>query len=202
MRYHLIYFIDYKKNDVVSIKDQYSDKNDANKNIERIAIEYVKEMQGKQQAEICKQDKTPEQIQLDATLKEGMYIKKSDDSIILYEKITVVQPGFVFNSNIMKVNKIGLFGLNEYNFDESMITRCSCSSQRKPIPINKKSTHGGNQALVDELRKLIGDTKGKFKLKPVNNHKKSDHIMGNSTEVIPSTSAVESSSNINIVASE
>src|SRR3972149_7695119 len=116
MRYYLIYFLDYKKNDLVNIKDVYITKEDAINNLERIAIEYVKELQGKQQADICKQDTTPEQLLADKAMKEGLYIRKTDDYIVLYSKTTIIIPGTIWgNSNKLQVQKVGQFNITEYN---------------------------------------------------------------------------------------
>jgi len=118
MRYYIIYFLDYKKNNVITIKEMYLAKEDAYNNLERVAIDYIRDLQGKQQAEICKQDKTPEQLLVDKTIKEGIYFKKQDEQITIYEKITIVLPGRVWNSNDLKVNKIGQFNVTEYNIGD------------------------------------------------------------------------------------
>ena len=49
MKYYLVYLLDYKNGDSIDIKDSYRTKEDAVNSLEKIAIEYVKELQGKQQ---------------------------------------------------------------------------------------------------------------------------------------------------------
>ena len=54
MTHYLIYFLDNKKNDFITIEDTYKNKNDAIINIEKIALEYVKKVEGeKQMARHC-----------------------------------------------------------------------------------------------------------------------------------------------------
>lgn len=172
MRYYIIYFLDYKKNHTITIKDMFLAKEDAYNNLEHVAIDYIKELQGKQQAEICKQDKTPEQLLADKTIKEGMYIKKQDEMIIMYEKITVVLPGRIWNSNDLQVNKIGQFSVTEYNFDD-ILFKCNCNIkiERKqsievPLVINNKTTIRPAYNYLDELKQKLNS--GMIKLKPVN----------------------------------
>jgi parvulin-like peptidyl-prolyl isomerase len=62
MKYYLVYLLNYKENDTVTLKDSYQNKDDALKSLERNAVEYIRDLQGKQQAEICKQDKKPKDI--------------------------------------------------------------------------------------------------------------------------------------------
>ena len=161
MKYYLIYFLNYKDNDAITLKDSYQCRDDALKNVERNAIEYIKELQGKQQADICKQEKTPEKILSDTSLKERLYIRKENECIILYEKLTVVIPGTVWNSSSLKIKKIGKFYITEYNFDDS-IFRCTCMLTQKSVPKFVKPET--KLSFVDELVNLGG----KFNLKPVN----------------------------------
>lgn len=172
MRYYIIYFLDYKKNNAISIKDMYLAKEDAYNNLERVAIDYIRDLQGKQQAEICKQDKTPEQLLVDKTIKEGMYIKKQDELITVYEKITIVLPGRIWNSNDLQVNKIGQISVTEYNFDDIMF-KCDCNFkiERKqsievPLILNNKTTIRPAYNYLDELKMKLES--GMIKLKPVN----------------------------------
>lgn len=172
MRYYIIYFLDYKKNNAIIIKDMYLSKEDAYNNLERVAIDYIKDLQGKQQAEICKQDKTPDQLLVDTTIKEGLYIKKQDEMITLYEKKTIVLPGRIWNTNDLQVNKIGQISVTEYNFDDIMF-KCGCNFkiERKqsievPVILNNKTTIRPAYNYLDELKNKLES--GMIKLKPVN----------------------------------
>ena len=85
MKYYLVYLLNYKESDQISIRDSYHNKEDAIHSLERNAVEYIREIQGKQQADICKQEKPIDEILSDIKLREGLYIKKEgNDSIILY----------------------------------------------------------------------------------------------------------------------
>lgn len=133
MKYHFICFLDYRIEGAIDIKDCYREKEEALNNLERIAIDYVKELQGKQQAEKCKTDKTPEELLVDVTCKEGLYITTVNNTVILYEKTNNILPGRLFGySSDLKVNKIGLFTISEYNFDDSIFR----NKQQNSIAIN------------------------------------------------------------------
>ena len=166
MKYYLVYLLNYKENDSVTLKDSYQAEIDATNSLERIAIEYIKELQGKQQADICKQEKLPKEILKDQTLKEGLYIIKEGDAVILYEKVTVVAEGTLWNSNSLKVNKVGKFYVTEFNFDDSVF-RCSCMLSRPSTTI-KYTKPTINLSFVDELKKLDGN----FGLKPPRKRKR------------------------------
>ncbi len=166
MTHNLIYFLDNKKNDLISIKDTYVNKNDAIANLEKIAIEYVKKIEGEKQADICKQELTSSQIAEDVNLRIGLYIIKNNDTIFLYEKITHVIPGSIWNGYKNTVEKIGVFGIIEYKIDDVM-TQCSCSIQKKTqiksAPKINNEPIGPN--FLDELKRMINNTEGKFNLK-------------------------------------
>jgi len=166
MKYYLVYLLNYKDNDAVILKEAYYEKDDAAKSLERHATEYIKELQGKQQADICKQEKTSQEILLDITMKEGMYYRIEDSVIVLYEKCVLLEPGAVWGLRKNKViNKIGKFYITEYNFDDS-IFRCSCMLEQKAsAPKFKKPAI--TLSFLDELRNLSENNDGKIKLKPV-----------------------------------
>lgn len=169
MKYYMVYLLNYKDSDSVVLKDSYRERNDAIHSLERTAIEHIKELQGKQQADICKQDKTPEEILADVQLREGLYIRKDGDSILLYEKKTVVKVGNFWNSNSLKILKVGKFYITEYNFDEAMF-RCNNSITRSPTIKYEKPT--GTLSFIDELKSL----NGKFNLKSTKNSKITGYI--------------------------
>ncbi len=168
MTHNLIYFLDNKKSDLISIKDTYVNKNDAIANLEKIAIEYIKKIEGEKQADICKQDLTTNQIANDANLRNGLYIIKNNDTIILYEKLTHVSPGTIWNGYKNTVEKIGVFGIIEYKIDDIM-TQCSCTIQKK-IQIRsgpKINNEPNGPNFLDELKKIINNTEGKFNLRSI-----------------------------------
>lgn len=87
MIYFIIYFLDYTQNYQIKPLANYKTKEESQFQFESIILNYIKELQGQQQADICKQyNKTPEIILSDTNLKEGNYLVKSDEKIHLYEK--------------------------------------------------------------------------------------------------------------------
>ena len=177
MKYYFICFLDYMIGDAIHIKDCYKEKQDALNNLEKVAIEYVREFQGKQQAEKCKIDKTPEELLMDIACKEGLYIKTVNDTVILYEKVNYVLPGRFYNSNDLKVNKIGLFTISEYNFNDSMFRlnrQNLISDKNEKLDSNQKSNKedlsidgdiiANHSSVLDELKKIMLSG---FKLKSI-----------------------------------
>ncbi|ARF10082.1 hypothetical protein Indivirus_12_10 [Indivirus ILV1] len=169
MKYYLVYLLNYKEFDSVVLKDMYRERDDAIKSLERNAINYIKELQGKQQADICKQDKAVEEILADSKLKEGLYIIKDGDAVILYEKTTVVKVGNLWNSRSLKMIKAGKFYITEYNFDESLFQCNRIVSQISSVKFDKPKSE---LSFIDELKSL----NGKFNLKPIKNSKISGTI--------------------------
>lgn len=189
MKYYLVCFIDYKNNDTISVKDSYLAKIDAVKRLQTVALEYVKEFQGKQQAEKCQVELSQEQLQTDTTLKEGLYVRKVDETVILYEKVNMVVEGKIWNSYDVKVNKIGLFTISEYNFENKMV-RCNGLAQKpekmentdKIQTVNK--TESNPSMFLDELKQLFmkGDSMAMLKKrKDVDSDKK---VNGEVSEVV------------------
>ena len=166
MKYYLVYLLNYKDNDAVILKDSYVGKEDAMKSLERHAVEYIKELQGKQQADICKQEKTSQEILMDINLKEGMYYRNEDSVIILYEKCVILEPGAVWGVKKNKmIKKIGKFYITEYNFDDS-IFRCNCMLEKResaPKIVKPPITF----SFLDEFKTISEKNEGKFQLKPV-----------------------------------
>lgn len=172
MKYFLICFIDYKKDDIVTIKDSYMTKNDATNRMKKIAVDHIKKYQGKQQAKLCDIGLSPELILSDNSVKNGMYIYvQSDNKIQLYEKVSVSLPGTLWNYNDVKVNKIGVFVISEYHLDDQT-EKCNCmrkTSDNHNIKNNIETTENVNNfTYIDELRQLFSSNDLRTKLKPVN----------------------------------
>lgn len=164
MSHYIIYFLDYKKDDSIIIIDSYKNINDAHLNLEKCAIDYVKKLEGEKQANICKQDKTPEQITADMTLREGLYIRKQENSFILYEKFTKITPGYLRNGVELLTSKIGSFGITQYKFDH-IVAQCACTV-RQPKKI-QQSQLKSVPSFIHELQQMFKENDGKFVLKPI-----------------------------------
>lgn len=196
MFYYLVYFLDYKKLnknllDEITCKAIFNSRKAATGFLSEYAIDYVREYQGKQQTEICIQyDKTPEQILSDQKLKEGYYLGKKDDSIILYEKTQIKIPGTIWNSYELKINKIGMFNIAEIQSNSDNFVTASC--QQVPVDAPHGDARNNNNEILnspllssntiktmrksqqtytflDELKKIFMSTNG-CKLKSMNNN--------------------------------
>jgi hypothetical protein len=114
MKYFEVHFIDF--NDYqVHIKQCFTNQNEAIINLENIAVEYIRELQGKQQADICKQYDTP--IEKLSELDKGLYLHKDGNNIYLYEKKEQHMSGIFSYYHVPKVEKIGLFGIAEFEIE-------------------------------------------------------------------------------------
>lgn len=123
MKRHIVYFLDYKNNDNIIIKNIFTDKQLAIDNIEQQALDHVTALQGIQQKDICKQEKSSDELLNDTSIKDGLYIKTIDSRIVLYEKISKTIIGWVKNTYDIKCDKIGVFGLTEYIIDNKPVTQ-------------------------------------------------------------------------------
>lgn len=169
MYYYLVYFLNYKnldKNmDELVCRAILNSRKEAIQFLSQYAIEYIQEYQGKQQAEICIQyDKTMDEIANDPKLKEGYYLGKNNDTIILYEKVQHKIAGTLWNSYEIRVNKVGAFNVAEIEI--------STMDNTKPIilpptPLNSTSSknYQSSYTYLDELKTLF-DSKS-FGLKPI-----------------------------------
>jgi hypothetical protein len=167
MKYYLIYFLDYKKNDTIIIKDVYMTREDAMSNLERVTIEYIKDLQGKQQVDMCKEHegKTPDQLLANKSIKEGLYIRKIDDHILLYQKVTMTVSGMLWNYNKLRVQKIGQFYVTEYNFDD-ILFKCPCQNNKiETNVLTIKQSNTKKYEFMKELQDKFID--GEIKLKHV-----------------------------------
>ncbi len=186
MKVYLIYFIDHKTGNSVIIKDQYRTLDDSTKNLERVACEYVREMQGKQQFDVCKQNKTMAQLLNDNFVREGMYIECIGNVIVLYEKVQVVVTGTLWNTKVLDVIKIGTFGVTEFVVDEAIANQgqCNCiASRAQPVAksVTKTLTDEGKlegsepapsaATMLNQLKSIIAENGGTFKLRPVSERK-------------------------------
>ena len=163
MKYHLIYFLDHIDDNKVIIKDYYTSKDDALNALEKIAIDFIKEQQGKQQTSICKQyDKSIEDIQKDTSIKEGLYLKKHNDSIVLYEKKNILTPGTIWNSFNLQVYKIGTFYTTDINI-ELTASMCSCNVASQKTTVKQKNEIV--YTFLDEFKTLLSTNS--IKLKPI-----------------------------------
>lgn len=156
MKYFLVYFLDYKNQEEVSIKQQYKTKEDAENSLEQVAVDFIKELQGRQQAEICKQyEKSVENIQNDSKLGKGLYIKKENKNITLYEKEEVSMSGYLYGLyNTTAVNKLGSYGVTEVNLDVSEF-KCSCNLPKISTTLNSLKNEKC-QNYISELSNVIG----------------------------------------------
>jgi len=164
MKYYLLYFLDYKNKYSISIKADYQARDDALINLEKVALEYVKDQQGKQQMEICKRyDDNVQQILTNPNIKEGLYLKKRDDMVVLYEKVNVVVTGTLWNSMEMQVNEIGLFGITDYNLE--LLVKCSCNVAKTPVSNSIKPVSG--YTFLDQLKERLLESDNNYGLRSI-----------------------------------
>lgn len=121
MKYFVIFYIDCKTYKNVNLKGQYTTQEDAQNDLLPNALEYVRSEQGKQQADIALQNaKSTNELLIDESFKEGLYIKQEDNTIAVYNKFKEVIPGAIWNSYQLKINKVGIFGVSEIELNVSI----------------------------------------------------------------------------------
>lgn len=153
---YFIYFLDNRNR--LQIKNNYSSKYEAINNMENIAIDYIRELQGKQQVDVCKQyDKNIQQLKIDTKIKEGLYLMKEGELIVLYEKSNTLIPGTFWNNYEMNLIKIGFFGLTEYYIEQVSSTE----KPKPPKPIQTIKTVD----FVSELKKRFNNGQENFGLR-------------------------------------
>jgi len=138
---YIIYYIDCKTIGKVIHKITYHSKENAINNLEKHALEFIRELEGSKQASVAFQnEKTPDQITSDVSLKEGLYLKKENEFIIVYEKNNITINGW-WNSYEKKTEKIGVFGIMSFDVEEEVST-----VYQRPVTayvkMNDNSLHG------------------------------------------------------------
>ena len=158
MRYYIVYFLNLQTLKPIFYK-YYDDEKIALSKIDSIALEYVKNEQGKQQADIAIQPtKSVIEIQNDTTLKEGLYLKKEGDIMIVYEKTKVALTGYIYSSYEIRMNKIGKFDVTDIDLDIPQ----NCTIKTKQVsPCERNCTY------MDELKLRLQQSDNKFGLKNV-----------------------------------
>lgn len=171
MKLSVVYYLDYQNNDNIIVKKSFKNKKNATEEIEKIALEFIKDQQGSQQLEKCKQyEKTSDEIQQDVNLSDGLYLIKSGDDFVVLNKKKNVDSGILWNSTTVILNKIGVFKTTEFdlNFDlESYLKKeFDSTNQNKLKPANNFV-----QKNYTFLNELIDDfISGKKKLNPIRPH--------------------------------
>lgn len=157
MKYFVIYYINFT-NFKVKLENSYSSQEEANENLLSTSLNFIKEEQGKQQADIALQNDKSEADLLSGNFREGMYIKSNissekitDFTVNVYNKIKEIVSGTFYNSWEMKLNKIGMFGVSEVELNiPSPLPPVLPSGIIKPaIPIRRVNV---NNCYIDELK--------------------------------------------------
>lgn len=169
MKYFVIYYIDFT-NFKVKLKNSYATQEEANENLLSTALDFVREEQGKQQADIALQNSKSEKDLLTENFKEGMYIKSSSDnevitSVTVYNKIKEIVSGTFYNSWEMKLNKIGTFGVSEVELNiPSPLPPILPSGIIQPAIPKRVNTVNNVSCYIDELKNKLKS--GNFGLRP------------------------------------
>lgn len=157
---YVIYFLNYKDSDSVIFHESYKCHNDARKNLETVAMNYIKREEGDKQMSICKQNKSIIEITQDSSLRLGSYIVVFNDKVFVYEKIIKIVSGYFYNSEKYETIKVGKFGISE------CIVPCVTNNVPTKSSPPPKSTTIINKTFIDELKDMMND--GGMKLKPIN----------------------------------
>ena len=126
MKAFIIYYIDNGMKMVQ--KDIYFCKELALNELDTVALDHVKQLEGQKQVAVAVQyGKSTSDIVLNKELKDGLYLRKEQDSVILYEKKDVVDTGIIFNGIKKDLVKIGSFGVIDIDFEDHLLPKkCEC----------------------------------------------------------------------------
>lgn len=167
MKFYAIFFLNLKDNKLIFCNFCESESIEELKNA---AIDYVRQKQGDQQAEITFQDqKKIEYIKNNDNLKEGLYLLPEKDYINLYEKEKCKLSGYIYDSYYTKITKVGQFFLTSLYIELKQYCKCEC--QKKLV--NYKNIRKTNYPFIEELKKLLENGKhNNFGLRPLHVSKK------------------------------
>ena len=152
MKFYCIYYYNILSHQF-KLKKLYNNIVKAQEDLKNIALDYVRDEQGNQQALIAFQDgKDINDIANDAELKAGFYLRIENDVVSLYEKTKIVNTGFLWNSEIFFMQKLAIFNVSD--LDLEIKNSCNCSAE---ISIDKcnHSYDQTNSSFVKELQNLM-----------------------------------------------
>jgi|688.fasta_scaffold738802_1 hypothetical protein len=161
MELYIVCFLDKLDNKII-IKDMCRSTRVAIEKLESIALDHVKDLQGKHQAEKCFIEKNADELLSDITIKEGLYIRREDDNLVLYEKVNKIIPGTLWgHSYEMKVNKIGIFMICIYMNNDSTY-RSSYIAHRPEVYKPSISLNNNKNTKTDEPYSFLNELKSKI----------------------------------------
>jgi len=159
MKYFFVGYINLTTTQV-DLKTYFYNHTDAVNRLENIALEYIKEHQGKQQLTYCVQhNKSLTDVINNVELTHGMFIQSENNSIHLYEKVcNSAQNWYGASYSEYKINKLGTFFITNHILDDF---KCKCNvTSKQTVGVNKI-----NNVYLDELmNRLKNNTDGKFGL--------------------------------------
>ncbi len=160
MRIYSVFYCDKQNNGSIYFKHQSTTEDNAIAKLEKYALEHIKNEEGGKHTKIAFQDsKTLDNIRDDVELRNGLYLKKGDKIINVYEKKTKVIPGMIYNSEEIVVVPVGYFCVAMQDIDVPEPTRCSCQLTRQELrPTNSASAHDFISTLKQMFVTLEGDT--------------------------------------------
>lgn len=177
MKQYFVYFVDYKNDNLVSIKGVFDSETLAIENIETCAFKYIKKLQGVEQMNVCKKDKNEIELKNDTTIKDGLYTEYKNKIVNLYEKSTTIHHGWVKNNISVNVIKTGFFGIADFVMEPKKIPippkNLMKIIKQEPVKIEKpivnsvetKAKPDIQMSLIEELKKK--QSQNGMKLNPV-----------------------------------
>lgn len=170
MKQFIVYFLDCKTIGDITKHEIYFSEENAIANLEKCAIDYIAELEGKKHLAVAFQnDKTEDQILKDDSLREGHYAKKEGKFIVIYEKKKNVIDGYIWRSSGFVMSKVGVFGILNCNIDDDLFTKkCGCNIDKSNIinntslPSDKDSNYGQT---ISKLKELFSSEESNFGLK-------------------------------------
>ena len=126
------------------------------KMLDEAAVNFIVQKEGTERAEHAYEDDTP-----DANIKDGFYLKKSKEyanRIDVYEKVTRIVPGTIWNGIETSIKKVKQFGISEYFAPESeeyTSPYVPSYTSVNTLGAVRHEEHGRHVELIEELRKVL-----------------------------------------------
>lgn len=146
--------------ETISIEDDFYSEVDALKNLERCAVEYIRKHQGKQQSARC--FKTEVEVSADPSFV-GMFIFKKDErKIVLMEKQLQTVPGYMWNSQEVKIVRLGTFVIIQHDMMD--VKQCGCNISG----VKSNFVQKDGQRYMEELKTRLSQVNTNFGLIKIN----------------------------------
>lgn len=120
MKLSIIYFINVEHPEEVILKGKYNNISDAMRDMNNMALDYVKSIDGERQVNIALQTCSPDEIKNNCELRDGLYLIRDGTVCNVFEKKSTLQ-GFFWPSYVPSIRRVALFSVTELEYQNNGI---------------------------------------------------------------------------------